>query len=282
MIELSLSASLVVYKPDFPVLERTLLALQRAAKDARNHYAMHFELTLVDNSCDLAWHERLQVWVKEHSDEWADWTMRVLQLNENQGAASARNSGWASANQPYIAFLDADDAWHPRKIEIQYAYMSKHPEAALCGHGHRVVRRTAVMPDWDVSSEEVRPVYKWELLLSNKFVTPAAMLRCDARQRFIPGQRYMEDHMLWLNLVCEGGKIVKLAAELAAIYKSPFGAAGLSAQLWPMEKCELGNYARLHNGGCINLVQWLGLVSYSMLKYVRRLVMYWGYLRWSK
>ena len=108
MIELSLSASLVVYKPDFPVLERTLLALQRAAKDARNHYAMHFELTLVDNSCDVAWHERLQVWVKEHSDEWADWTLRVLQAPGNIGYGHGNNLVIEQTQSEYHLVINPD------------------------------------------------------------------------------------------------------------------------------------------------------------------------------
>ena len=67
--------------------------------------------------------------------------VRLVQLPHNRGAASARNAGWAVATQPCIAFLDADDAWHPEKIEIQYDYMKRNPEVLLCGHRHRVLTR---------------------------------------------------------------------------------------------------------------------------------------------
>jgi hypothetical protein len=30
--------------------------------------------------------------------------------------------------------LDADDAWHPQKLEIQYGWMKEHPEVVLTGH----------------------------------------------------------------------------------------------------------------------------------------------------
>lgn len=234
------------------------------------------EVLLVDDASGDGTLAVLQELAQQHTG----W-IKVIALNQNQGAASSRNVGWEAASQPYIAFLDADDAWHLKKIEIQYAYMSAHPEVMLCGHGHRVVRQADMLPGWELGDWKVERIHKWALLLSNKFVTPSAMLRRDVNQRFVTGQRYMEDHMLWLELVCSGGVVTKLSAELAAIYKSPFGAAGLSAQLWPMEKSDLSNYARLYGSGCINLFEWLSLGLYSLLKYLRRLLIYWLHLRWK-
>ena len=111
--------------------------------------------------------------------------VKVLQSEENRGAASARNAGWAAASQPYVAFLDADDAWHPQKIEIQYAYMSAHPEVMLCGHGHRVIKQTDALPDWEIGEQKEKCIHKWELLLSNRFVTPSVMVRRDVEHRFV-------------------------------------------------------------------------------------------------
>lgn len=208
--------------------------------------------------------------------------VKVLHLNENRGAASARNAGWAASSQPYLAFLDADDAWHPHKIEIQYGYMSAHPEVVLCGHGHRLLRGKKALPDWQLSPWTATSIHKWALLLSNKFVTPSVMIRRDIEQRFVENQRYMEDHMLWLMIVCRGGRIVRISAELAAIYKRPFGVTGLSAQFWRMERGDLENYRRLYCSDYINFLQLSALGLYSLLKYVRRLLIYWGYLRWAK
>lgn len=210
--------------------------------------------------------------------QYSGW-IKVITLTENSGAASARNVGWAAATQPYIAFLDSDDAWHPQKIEIQYAYMSAHPQVALCGHGYRRLTQENALPDWPVVDCVAQPIHKWLLLLSNRFVTPSVMLRRDIEQRFVEKQRYMEDHMLWLKIVCNGGRVVKLSAELAAIYKRPFGVMGLSAQFWSMERGDLGNYRRLYRANCINGFQLGVLAVYSVLKYVRRLVIYWTMLR---
>jgi glycosyltransferase involved in cell wall biosynthesis len=255
---------------------RCAQSIERAVASVAFQTALPMELILVDDaSGDDTWAvlTRLE---KEHPG-----LVKLLRLVENQGAGSARNAGWAAASQPFIAFLDADDAWHPKKIEIQYAYMRANPDVALCGHGHRMLKEN-VLPSWKVRPGPVRPIRKWALMRSNRFVTPSAMLRSDVKPRFVDRQRYMEDHMLWLKIVCSGGRVVKLSEELAAIYKEPFGITGLSAQVWLMERGDLGNYRRLYVDNSIGSYQLAALGAYSALKYVRRLMIYWGYLRWRK
>ena len=58
----------------------------------------------------------------------------LIFLEKNSGPSGARNAGWDCAGGDYIAFLDADDSWHPEKLRIQYDYMKSNPEVALSGH----------------------------------------------------------------------------------------------------------------------------------------------------
>src|SRR5690606_2092587 len=45
----------------------------------------------------------------------------------NAGQAAARNRGIREATQPYLAFLDADDLWHPDKLRYQMRALHEHP-----------------------------------------------------------------------------------------------------------------------------------------------------------
>ena len=65
----------------------------------------------------------------------------------NQGLSAARNTGIRAARGPLVALLDSDDAFHPRKLELQVAYLRAHPESVEAVH----------FPDADVVRDVDRP-----------------------------------------------------------------------------------------------------------------------------
>ena len=72
-----------------------------------------------DNSVEL---------LKQYRDR-----IRLIE-SKNQGAPSARNLGMYSAKGDLYAFLDADDYWHPLKIEMQLSFLKEtNSDLVYCG-----------------------------------------------------------------------------------------------------------------------------------------------------
>ena len=51
---------------------------------------------------------------------------------ENGEASSARNRGIDISKGEYICFLDSDDIWKKKKLELQVEYMESHKDSNLC------------------------------------------------------------------------------------------------------------------------------------------------------
>ena len=51
----------------------------------------------------------------------------------NMGEHGARNAGLKLARGGYIAWLDADDIAHPKKLQTQVAHLEKNQDTAVCG-----------------------------------------------------------------------------------------------------------------------------------------------------
>ncbi len=60
--------------------------------------------------------------------------VRVVSI-PNGGVARARNHAISEAQGGLIAFLDSDDLWEPRKLELQVAAFERRPEAGWCVTG---------------------------------------------------------------------------------------------------------------------------------------------------
>ncbi len=54
-----------------------------------------------------------------------DSRIKYIKLDKNSGAAVTRNTGLSNAKGRYIAFLDSDDIWKPKKLELQLKLLSE-------------------------------------------------------------------------------------------------------------------------------------------------------------
>lgn len=241
--------------------------IERAVNSVARQTWKPREIILVDDASAEDCLSRLYEIEKRHQNNW----IKVIQRSENGGAGATRNTGWEKAKQPYIAFLDADDTWHVRKIEVQVSYMEAHPEVALTGHRIRwestpQQRLDSLLPE----DLRVREIGRWRMLLSNMLWTSTIMLRRELPFRFESTKRFSEDYLLWLMILLEGYGCRFMDVELAYYYKKPFGEQGLTRKLWTMEKNELDTFRRIWRMGLISLGSFMIVVPISLVKFVRR------------
>lgn len=72
-----------------------------------------------------------------------DKRIRLIALEENVGAAKARNVGIKESKGAYLAFLDADDIWVKEKLERELKFM-KEKQAAFVFSGYEFADEQAV------------------------------------------------------------------------------------------------------------------------------------------
>lgn len=195
----------------------------------------------------------------------------VHRLAQNHGAAGARNAGWALATGDYIAFLDADDVWHPQKLARQCPVMA---DGTMLS-GYRTPLRSTCAPFQDVMPHPVSAIRVTPLgiLFSNPFNTSSIIVRRDSPFRFSTMLRRAEDYLLWCEVVRSGYKVMKLDTPLAFVFKDLYGQGGLSADLWAMQCGELKTYQILHDRGLLSYPLLVCAMAWSCLRYVRRVIL---------
>jgi glycosyltransferase involved in cell wall biosynthesis/O-antigen/teichoic acid export membrane protein len=245
-------------------------SILRAVESVFNQTWRPKELILVDDcSSDDTLQHLLQL-SRRYPPGW----VRVIGQSRNAGPGAARNSAWARATQPYLAFLDADDSWHPRKIEIQYGWMHAHPDAVITGHPVTQWKACDDPPGntFNEAWHEPKQVPRWRVLFSNRFTPSSIIVRAEAKARFDEKKRHAEDYFMLLELVLvHRGHAWLFPMSLSYIYKAQFGArTGLSAQLWKIQCGEQDNYRHFRKSGAISYVEWMCFSGLSALKYLRR------------
>ena len=210
--------------------------IERAVQSVMDQTVLPVELILIDDaSTDQGKTlEKLYALQQRHGKEIR---VLVIALKENLGPAGARNTGWGEASEEYLAFLDADDSWHPQKIAIQYSFMAERRHIALSGHPCLWVepgKGSRFLP----GPLPVHRVSPYLLSFSNRFQTPSVMLKRTLPYRFRDGMHYCEDYLLWRQIVAGGHEAWRIELPLAFLYKAPFGASGLSRDPWKVAKGE--------------------------------------------
>lgn len=173
--------------------------IERSVASVRAQTFRDWQLLIVDDcSKDDTWQL-----IERYAAE--DARIRPLRQPQNGGVAAARNAGIAAAGTALIAFLDSDDWWHPRKLELQVAHM-RASGAKISYSGYR-----RVAEDGKVLSDVMPParVSHTDMLKSNHIGNLTGMydrsVAPDVRFRRVGH----EDYVFWLELVRSAGTAVR-------------------------------------------------------------------------
>jgi len=130
--------------------------------------------------------------------------IRVLRLKENRGVSAARNRGIEAACCRYVAFLDSDDLWLPRKLEDQINHVRKHPEIRIHQTDEIWIRNGVRVNPGRRHRKPEGWIFEPSLHLC--LISPSAVLI--ERRLFdevgLFDERYpaCEDYDLWLRITC--------------------------------------------------------------------------------
>ena len=147
--------------------------------------------------------------------------IRLIERATNGGAAAARNDAIRAARGRLIAFLDADDRWHPEKLARQAAFMAAGGHALVFSAYRRIAADGRPLG-------VVRPplrVSRAELLKGNVIGCLTAVYDTAVFGRVeMPPLRRRQDYGLWLGLLRQ----VRLRPRPARGARRLPGAAGLA------------------------------------------------------
>ena len=136
-----------------------------------------------------------------------DKRIKVLASDHNVGPGLARNIGLENAVGSYIAFLDADDIWHPQKLKKQLEVLLDDRDSDSCHTGfirfsqpHKGhIKAKKILPRLSVTFDD--------LCQHNFICNSTALVRSSAVKKIRFNNIRHEDYDFWLKVLRNGKSV---------------------------------------------------------------------------
>lgn len=127
-----------------------------------------------------------------------DKRIKIIKLKENLGAAVARNTGIENANGRFIAFLDSDDTWHPKKLEKQIKFMLDN-QYYFTYTGYHKVDENGIF----IKSTKIPKIINYNKLLKTNYIGCLTAIYDSEKlgKIYFPLIRKRQDYALWLKIL---------------------------------------------------------------------------------
>jgi Glycosyltransferase like family 2 len=162
--------------------------------------------------------------------------------------AAARNYGVGIAKGRYVAFLDSDDLWMPRKLEIQTVFMEQHPEVQISQTEEIWLRRGVRVNPKTKHTKPSGDIFRRSLDLC--LVSPSAVMM--TKQLFTQFDGFdenfpvCEDYDLWLRIGVD--RLVPLIP-MPLVVKRGGHRDQLSHSIWGMDRYRVQSLRKLLRNG---------------------------------
>ncbi|MDB6047658.1 MAG: hypothetical protein JWR17_404 [Pseudomonas sp.] len=256
-----MDASVSVILPHYDAID----TIKRSIDSIVNQTLPVGEVVIVDDGSSVA--DELRLLISSYKD-----IVPIVFIAEpvNRGAAHARNIGIQHSRFKYLAFLDADDVWHPEKIKTQYTLMEENG-ISLSGHGYVF---NLFNENFETSiSDEFVSLSEQNFIWGNPLFTPTVMARRDGFILFDDQFRRIEDYKCWYENLANG-KFVRMSANLAGGFKAPIGVSGLSGSIKLMHLAYLGVLSSLLIEKKMKLQNYILAAVCEYIKYPIRLAVF--------
>ncbi len=154
----------------------------------------------------------------------------------NQGVSVTRNRGVAQSQGEIIAFLDADDQWHPDKLKTHLKHLATHANVGVSFSAVEILTAAGAATG-QTSSAPLTGLQPQQLLSENPTTTTSSwVLRRTVWEQvggFCPDMSYSEDLEWLLRVRCTTRWQVAGLPQPLTRYRTSGG--GLSADLYRME-----------------------------------------------
>ena len=145
-----------------------------------------------------------------------DKRIRLIEIKKS-GLAAALNAGIEAASGKYIARMDADDMMHPKRLGLQYEYMSANPDVSVLSSLVTAFPENMISPNMQyyinwLNSIITDDMIKRDIFIESPIPHPTVMLR---RDELIGLGGYSdngmpEDYDLWLRYYAAGKRFHKI------------------------------------------------------------------------
>jgi len=182
-----------IIMPCYNIKKYLSLAIESVLSQTYSDY----ELIIIDNGSKDGSLEIIKKYMKKHNN------IILLESKKNKGVVGSRNIGIRKARGRFIAFLDSDDIWYPKKLIKQITFMEKIDSSISCTEYNLVSDEGKFLQKFSLDMDKIN--YSMNLKYNHLGCSTVIYdIEKLGKVYFFKKARYKEDYGLWQKIMSNG------------------------------------------------------------------------------